>query len=448
MNVVPAVSVVRWVDDTAGLGRTRVDALLSMLTPFGCTVRADRGTAGMRAVHICGPEPVVGHLRERLGGLLADLDQAAQVAARRYGARLRTHDPDQVPDRRALTRQYRRAYLAAWAAAWAHRLSGLVRTDAPAPASAPAPVLGYDSAATMAAFDVAQLDPAPLRVAAAVIAAHDPSRHPAATLATVTPPVGSVHPDGPGRIAPGQRVTCLPGSLPAVTAGRGGGVLVSIARKTSVVDTYGCGRRRIPNHLLHPQAGPWIGGERDSKGLRTATASSQPARGNGTSGSALSDRYGPGPPRRGPGTPGGVPSRAPAPGTAVRGRGVGLDRPANPASRAGTTPGDWWATAYRRFAVAGQSGAVAGRAHLTPAALPVAPPTTLSAQHGWMITAWWCPAPSRTVGGPGGGGNPRAGTLIGQVEVRPMTEPTPAPGIDRAASGHRATHPTIGEAVR
>ena len=56
---VPAMTatagVVQWVDDTAGLGRARVDALLSMLTPFGCTVRADRGTAGMRAVHLCGP---------------------------------------------------------------------------------------------------------------------------------------------------------------------------------------------------------------------------------------------------------------------------------------------------------------------------------------------------------------------------------------------------------
>jgi hypothetical protein len=87
--------------------------------------------------------------------------------------------------------------------------------------------------------------------------------------ATAAP--GSVRPDGPGRIAPGQRITCLPGSLPASDGGRGGGVLVSIGPKTSVVDVYGGTRRRIPNELLHPEAGPHIAADRDAHGLRTAT---------------------------------------------------------------------------------------------------------------------------------------------------------------------------------
>lgn len=82
-----------------------------------------------------------------------------------------------------------------------------------------------------------------------------------------------VVPDGPGRIAPGQRVACLPGSLPAREGGSGGGVLVSIGPKTSVVDVYGGARRRISNELLHPQAGPTVSLARQARGLRTATAS-------------------------------------------------------------------------------------------------------------------------------------------------------------------------------
>ena len=85
-------------------------------------------------------------------------------------------------------------------------------------------------------------------------------------------PAVPMRPDGPGRIGPGQRVTCLPGSLPAREGGRGGGVLVSIGPKTSMVDVYGGTRRRIPNHLLHPQAGPHVAGDRDARGLRTVNA--------------------------------------------------------------------------------------------------------------------------------------------------------------------------------
>ena len=85
-------------------------------------------------------------------------------------------------------------------------------------------------------------------------------------------PAVPMRPDGPGRIGPGQRVTCLPGSLPARDGGRGGGVLVSIGPKTSVVDVYGGTRRRIPNELLHPQAGPHVAADRDARGLRTADA--------------------------------------------------------------------------------------------------------------------------------------------------------------------------------
>ena len=85
-------------------------------------------------------------------------------------------------------------------------------------------------------------------------------------------PAVPMRPDGPGRIGPGQRVTCLPGSLPARDGGRGGGVLVSIGPKTSMVDVYGGTRRRIPNELLHPQAGPHVAADRDARGLRTANA--------------------------------------------------------------------------------------------------------------------------------------------------------------------------------
>jgi len=214
-------SLVQWLDDSAGLGRLRVDALLTMLRPFGCTIHVHRASAGLRSVHICGPRAVVEHLRDRLDGLLAELDQAAKDATRRYGTWLRDQEePDHQPaQRRDLTRRYRRVYLAAWADAWSQRISGLIRDDAP-PAR-PAPVIGHGRAVAAAAFDVAQLDLAALREAAAVIAAHDPSRHPAVVAAAATPPAESVHPDGPGRIAPGQRVTCLPGSLPARDGGRG-----------------------------------------------------------------------------------------------------------------------------------------------------------------------------------------------------------------------------------
>jgi len=85
-------------------------------------------------------------------------------------------------------------------------------------------------------------------------------------------PAVSMRPDGPGRIGPGQRITCLPGSLPARDGGRGGGVLVSIGPKTSVVDVYGGTRRRIPNELLHPEAGPHVAADRDARGLRTVNA--------------------------------------------------------------------------------------------------------------------------------------------------------------------------------
>jgi len=91
--------------------------------------------------------------------------------------------------------------------------------------------------------------------------------------APATTPTVPVRPDGPGRIGPGQRVTCLPGSLPARDGGRGGGVLVSIGAKTSVLDVYGGRRRRIANELLHPEAGCFVAADRDARGLRTATAS-------------------------------------------------------------------------------------------------------------------------------------------------------------------------------
>jgi hypothetical protein len=68
-------------------------------------------------------------------------------------------------------------------------------------------------------------------------------------------------------------VTCLPGSLPARDGRRGAGILVSIGPKISMVDVYGSGRRRIPNDLLHPEAGALIAADRDARGLRTANAS-------------------------------------------------------------------------------------------------------------------------------------------------------------------------------
>src|SRR5438874_13602094 len=86
-------------------------------------------------------------------------------------------------------------------------------------------------------------------------------------------PAVPLRPDGPGRIRRGQRVTCLPGTLPRRDGGRGGGVLVSIGPKTSLVDVYGGRPRRIPNELLHPEAGCFVAAERDARGLRTANAS-------------------------------------------------------------------------------------------------------------------------------------------------------------------------------
>src|ERR1700761_6007398 len=83
----------------------------------------------------------------------------------------------------------------------------------------------------------------------------------------------TLRPDGPGRIAPGQRVTCLPGALPAREGGRGVAVLRSIGPVTSLVDVYGGATRRVRNELLHPQAGPWVAGARTERGLRTAEAS-------------------------------------------------------------------------------------------------------------------------------------------------------------------------------
>ena len=79
--------------------------------------------------------------------------------------------------------------------------------------------------------------------------------------------------DGPGRVAPGQRVHCLHGSLPARDGRQGGGVLVSIGPKTSLVDVYGSGRRRIRNELLHPRAGHIIAAQQSRLGVPTTTPS-------------------------------------------------------------------------------------------------------------------------------------------------------------------------------
>lgn len=79
-------------------------------------------------------------------------------------------------------------------------------------------------------------------------------------------------PTGPGDIAPGQRVTCLPGSLPAADGGQGFAVLARIGPATSLVDLYGGGQRRVRNTLLHPQAGPQVAAERERRGLLTARA--------------------------------------------------------------------------------------------------------------------------------------------------------------------------------
>jgi hypothetical protein len=267
-------SLVQWIDDTTGLGALRAEALVAMLRPFGCTVRAQRGVTGLRSVHIYGPTPVVAHLRDQLDGWLATLDAAAKTATRRYGGWLRRQDqPDHMPaERRNLIRAYRRQYLPAWAGAWAARLGDLLAGRDSDPVATPA--VGHTSAHAAAGHDVTLLDAQPFRNAAAIIRAKDPCRRRTqATPLPATGPGGSVHPDGPGRIAPGQRVTCLPGSLPARDGGRGGGVPVSIGAKTSLVDVYGGRQRRIPNELLHPQAGPWIAADRDSRGLRTANAS-------------------------------------------------------------------------------------------------------------------------------------------------------------------------------
>jgi hypothetical protein len=261
----------QWIDDSAGLGALRAEALVTMLRPFDCMVRAARGVTGLRSVQIYGPTSVVDYLRDHLDGWLAELDAAAKAATRRYGAWLRDQDePDHMPaERRNLTRAYRRQYVPAWAAAWAVRLDDLVRGHDPQPGDAPA--VGHTSAHAAAGHDVMHLDPRPLSEVTAVIRANHPRGR--GIPAAGTSPSTSVHPDGPGRIAPGQRVTCLPGSLPARDGGRGGGLLVSIGVKTSVVDVYGGHRRRISNQLLHPEAGCFVAADRNARGLRTTNAS-------------------------------------------------------------------------------------------------------------------------------------------------------------------------------
>jgi len=126
------------------------------------------------------------------------------------------------------------------------------------------PFGGYDMAVAIADAEGrrAEADPPAVRA----------PRSRAARPSTEPDPAATVHPDGPGRVAPGQRVTCLPGSLPVRDGGRGGGVLVSIGPKTSLVNVYGGRPRRIRNELLHPTAGPWIAADREARGLRTTTA--------------------------------------------------------------------------------------------------------------------------------------------------------------------------------
>ncbi|MEV6922942.1 DUF6884 domain-containing protein [Dactylosporangium sp. NPDC051485] len=97
-----------------------------------------------------------------------------------------------------------------------------------------------------------------------------PGRQPSTALAAPTETcMGVPLPTGPGTVAPGQRVRCLPGSLPARDGGQGGGILRAIGPKTSLVDVNGGRPRRIANALLHPEAGPDVAGWRHSRGYRT-----------------------------------------------------------------------------------------------------------------------------------------------------------------------------------
>ncbi|WP_327009721.1 DUF2637 domain-containing protein [Dactylosporangium sp. NBC_01737] len=97
-----------------------------------------------------------------------------------------------------------------------------------------------------------------------------PSWQPRTPLAMPTETCTEVPlPTGPGTVAPGQRVRCMPGSLPARDGGQGGGILRSIGPKTSLVDVDGGGPRRIRNELLHPSAGPAVAAWRHGQGYRT-----------------------------------------------------------------------------------------------------------------------------------------------------------------------------------
>jgi hypothetical protein len=260
-----------WVDDTARLGRLRVAALLTILEVYRVSTRTERHGSGLASIDIYGRAAVVDHLRGHLDELLAQLDAAGRAGARRYGAWLRGQDePDHMrAERRNLTRAYRREYLTAWADAYALRLLAVVRDDDRSEVVEAVPV-GHHRARAAASADVAQLDPAGLEAAAAVLHATDLRRQSTAPAVDAASPA---YLDGPGRVTAGQRVSCLPGSLPRRDGGRGGGVLVSVGPKTSVVDVYGGTRRRIPNELLHPDVGWKVAAERRALGLPTTTPS-------------------------------------------------------------------------------------------------------------------------------------------------------------------------------
>jgi len=258
-----------WVSNSAGLGRVRTDALLSILTACGCSTSVFSRLRHATGLSLYGRREVIAYLEEHLDELVAEMDAAALAASRRYGAWLRGRDDvDHAPaERPGLRRAWRRTYLAAWGNAYSRRLLAIQRDqDAPAGA-APSPAIGHYTAAQVAEHDVAQLDPTSLRAIAELVAA---AKYPPIVAGEPDRPVPL---DRPGDVVPGQRVRCLPGSLPARDGGQGGGVLVSVGAKTSVVAVYGDRERRIDNALLHPEPGLRIAAQRDAQGLPTLTNS-------------------------------------------------------------------------------------------------------------------------------------------------------------------------------
>ncbi|GAA4470904.1 DUF6884 domain-containing protein [Phytohabitans houttuyneae] len=263
------------VSDRAGLGRLRAACLAEILAACGCTVQARRGRAGT-GLHVYGPGPLVEHLAETVEQIAATMDIAALSATAQYGRWLRTQNPlDHMPaERRNLRRAYRRDYLRGWANAHTHRLLSTA-TGRPQPADTRPPPIGHASAWPQARHDVAASDPALFEDTAALLGhqarrltpgGNGPPADPRSSTSEGAAS-GTAAAEGPGRLAPGLTLSCLPGALPD-DRGQPVAQLIRIGATSSTVRLYGEQRqRRIPNHLLRPTWAPRIAAEVRNRGL-------------------------------------------------------------------------------------------------------------------------------------------------------------------------------------